>query len=213
MDCPGQNETDANWFWERSRSRSADVSPGYSFPRSKKNTPKTLTARTEGEAGILCERTTRKKNGMNTRLNPCVCEGLHFTLGVGSHTEEADLVRVQVRSGEGAKVSLLFSLLPVSDERGGSGVWGSVLSSSLSISRATRLGLEWRMSNYTHTHTLSEYLASDWFKSSQIINIIIPRWGHTKPLLWALTFPRLKTSWRKQRQWYFYFILFCVNLI
>lgn len=65
-----------------------------------------------------------------------------FTFVVGSHAEEADWLRVQVRSGEGGKVSPFSSLFSTSDESGESGDFGSVLSSSLSTSRATRLGLE-----------------------------------------------------------------------
>ena len=68
--------------------------------------------------------------------------------GVASHTEEADLVRVQVSSGEGSKVSMA-SVSPgpfwTADPRSEKGGWGpAVPSSSLSSSRATRLGLQKR---------------------------------------------------------------------
>lgn len=72
------------------------------------------------------------------------CKSLRcsFTFAEGSHAEEADWLRVQVRSGEGRNASLLSSLFSPCDNSAESGDFGSVLSSSLSTSRATRLGLE-----------------------------------------------------------------------
>lgn len=75
-----------------------------------------------------------------------------FTFVLGSNAEEADWLRVQVRSGDGRKAaSPLSSLFSTSDESGESGDFGSALSSSLSTSRATRLGLE-RQTNRTAFH-------------------------------------------------------------
>lgn len=70
------------------------------------------------------------------------CESLRwrFTFAACSHAKDADWLRVQVRSGQGRKA--LSSLFSTSDESGDSGDFGSALSSSLSTSRATRLGLE-----------------------------------------------------------------------
>lgn len=76
-----------------------------------------------------------------------------FTFVAGSHAEEADWLRVQVRSGEAALVSTFSSFFSTSEERGESGDFGSLLSSSLSTSRATRLGLEKKKSGYTQRHT------------------------------------------------------------
>lgn len=64
-----------------------------------------------------------------------------FTFVEASHAE-ADWLRVQVRSGEGRMVSVLSSFLSTSDESGESGDFRSALSSSLSTSKATKLGLE-----------------------------------------------------------------------
>lgn len=68
--------------------------------------------------------------------------GWYITCEVGSYAD-ADWLRVQVSSGEGrGKVSSLSSLLSTSDESGESGDFGPTLSSSLSTSSATKLGLE-----------------------------------------------------------------------
>lgn len=64
---------------------------------------------------------------------------LIFTLETGSHAE-ADWLRVQVRSGAGRGVSVLSSLLPASENSRESRDFGPGAPSSLSTSRATRLG-------------------------------------------------------------------------
>lgn len=76
-----------------------------------------------------------------------MCVRWYFTFVVGSHAEDADWLRVQVRAGKGVKVPPLSSLFSTSDESGESVGFGSGLSSSLSISKATRLGLEQQMTS------------------------------------------------------------------
>lgn len=75
-----------------------------------------------------------------------------FTFAAVSHADRADWPGGKARSGEGWHDSLQSSRRP-SDEREEMGDFVSEISSSLSISRATKLGLEMESNGLTQRHT------------------------------------------------------------
>lgn len=117
--CPEDDEWEGSWSLEMSRSKSVTEPPPRSVPRHKK---------------VLFSQ------HKNTKLHKTRFHQ-YFTFETGSHIE-ADWLRVQVRSGAARAGSLLSSVFPMSDRSEESGDCGSVLSSSLSTSKATRLGLK-----------------------------------------------------------------------